>query len=268
MSHKSGSSVIFNINDITKEKKAERDLLKSEKRLKKMNEVKDLFFSVIAHDLRNPIGSIYNLTGLILDKSEERTEQEKELYIRSIHDTTLGLNNLLENLFSWSKSQQKSIVAVPEQLSVFDVCNAIIDSQITHAIFKNITIENEVEQNQLAFFDKELTRVIIRNLLSNSIKYSNENSTIVISSSNDDSNGSVLIHVTDSGLGIKESRLENLFDIGEKELTKGTKNEKGSGMGLVLCKEFAELQSGKITVKSELGKGSTFTLKLPQVPVI
>jgi PAS domain S-box-containing protein len=263
VSYKSGASVIFNIYDITIQKLAEDELQNSELNLKKMNNVKDRFFSVIAHDLRNPIASFENLTELILDPAIPQTKSEQLILIKSINETASGLSDLLENLLSWAQSQQNIIYVNSKQQHVCLVCKNVVDSQKSHAIMKNISIDLNVDPTQSAFFDSDLTTIIFRNLISNALKYSFENSTIAIKSEIDLSRNMVLLHIIDNGIGIPKSNIDDLFKIEKQLLKHGTKNEKGSGLGLVLCKEFAALQSGEILVKSEEGKGSTFSLLLP-----
>lgn len=263
VSYKSGMSVIFNIYDITNVKQAEKELRESESRYKKLNSVKNRFFSIIAHDLRNPIASFKNLTELILDKSNNQTNEEKEILIKSIYDTSSGLSDLLENLLSWSRSQQNSINPNALLQPVKGVCESVIESQKTHALLKSIEIRNEIDGSIKAYFDVELTNIIFRNLISNAIKYSQKNSFIRIYIEKEIVNNQLLIHVEDKGIGMSPFKISKLFDLDNDYISHGTNNELGSGLGLILCKDFVELQGGQLRIQSTVGQGSIFTFSLP-----
>lgn len=265
VSYKSEKSVIYNAYDVTRIKEAENQLRKSEQHLAKLNDVKDRFFSIVAHDLRNPISSFSSITELILDKSNEMTPAEIERLIKSLNDTADGLIDLLENLLSWALAQQGQMDINSESQPVKRLCEKVIAAQLSHAMVKKVEIKIEVDDDHYAIFDDGATRLILRNLISNAIKFSKPNSQIVVSSELAMvGNGEfLLVHVTDSGVGIPADKVGNIFSYDNEYKMSGTKNERGSGLGLILCREFAEMQNGKVWVTSELDKGSTFTLALP-----
>ena len=265
ISYKTEKSVIYNAYDVTKIKDAENKLKKSEEHLAKLNDVKDRFFSIVAHDLRNPIGSFSSITELILDKSIETTPKEIEKFIKSLNKTANGLTDLLENILSWAQAQQGQLELSPSSQSVKLLCENVIAGQLTHALIKKIKVINDVDTDHYAIFDEIATNLILRNLVSNAIKFSNPNSEIIISSELSRIEGKeyLLVHVSDAGTGIPSDKVNKIFSYENDYKKYGTKNEKGSGLGLVLCREFADMQDGRIWVTSEMGKGSTFTLALP-----
>lgn len=261
ISYKSAEEVVFNVYDVTKLKQAEAELRFSERSLKELNNLKDTFFSIIAHDLRNPIASFRNLTDLILSDEFEQTEQEKMVLIRSINDTSIGLGDLLENLLSWAQSQQKAIKVLAKQQQILPVIESVVESQKSHALLKNISIQIKVDAVIMAVFDSEITRVVLRNLISNALKYSHKDSSIIIDAKID--NDFLHVSIEDEGMGIPPEKLQKLFKFDKEKISAGTKNEKGSGLGLVLCKEFVELQGGTIWAISNNGKGAILNFTLP-----
>lgn len=265
ISYKTEKTVIYNAIDVTKIKVAENNLKKSEEHLARLNDVKDRFFSIVAHDLRNPIGSFSSITDLLLDKSIETTPEENERLIKSLNTTADGLSDLLENLLSWAMAQQGKLEIVASSQSINHLCERVKLGQLTHAMVKKIKIINKADADHYAIYDESATSLILRNLISNAIKFSNPNSEIILSSELSIIDGTefLLVHVTDSGTGMPDEIVKNIFSSDNEYKKHGTKNEKGSGLGLVLCREFAEMQGGKIWATSELGKGSTFTIALP-----
>lgn len=265
ISYKTPRSVIYNAYDVTAIKEAEQELKDSEERLSKLNDIKDRFFSIIAHDLRNPVGSFRNITELMLDESRNLSQQESKVLIKSMYDTSGSLIDLLENMLSWAQAQQQSIHLIPESHSVYEVCNQVIASQQTNALEKKIQIDNLIDPDHYALFDVSVANIVVRNLISNAIKFSFENTTIQLSSEliKKDGHDFVMVHIADEGCGIPPEKINDIFNKEKHFKTYGTRNEKGSGLGLMLCKEFVEMQGGEIGVKSMLNMGSTFSFTLP-----
>lgn len=261
VSRKSGSTVLFNISDITDLKKVELKIKHSERRLKKLNSIKDLFFSIVAHDLRNPIGSFRNLSEVLLDDSIVKTPEEVEQIIRSMHQSSVGVIDLLENLLSWAQSQQESLITDIHEQSIFRLIERVFDTQESFATEKKITLKNEVLKTHRAYCDDNISLIILRNLISNALKFSYEGSQIIVSSFEEGE--FLVIQVIDQGIGMETNRMKKLFTIDSTTVSYGTKNEKGSGLGLMLCKEFVELQGGKIWVKSVKDKGTTINFTIP-----
>ncbi len=265
ISYKSNNTVIFSAFDITERKLNEEIIRQSEERLKELVVMKDRFFSIIAHDLRNPVGGIKALTGLFLEDFENFTDEEKKESLRNINDSSNNLYNLLEDLLEWSRSQSGSLVVNAQSVPINSLCNNVILQLESVAKAKDIEITNLISDDIQVFADSDLTSAILRNLFSNAIKFTNRGGEIRISSDLIDVNGASFfkINVVDKGIGMNPEKVETLFSLDQAVSTVGTENEQGTGLGLLLCKELVEKQNGQISVTSELGKGSTFSFTLP-----
>ena len=257
------------VNQLLKKKASEAVLIKEEiqlknKELNKSNATKDRFLAIIAHDLKNPIGAIWGLSDLLLlDDSidEERKQSCMEMMNKSIKNTY----KLLENLLTWARAQNKAIVHEP----VVQNMNEALENELMVlrqvADKKSIHIENNVGADINVYVDQNMFETIVRNLISNAIKYSYNNGKISIDASQVNNNGKSYteISIADNGVGMSQENLSKLFTINETMSTKGTDNEKGTGLGLLLCKEFVELHNGAIDVESEPNKGSVFRCRFP-----
>lgn len=228
--------------------------------LQRTSETKDKFISIIAHDLKNPFNAIINFSELLIMKADSSTNPKQLEMFKIISSSSKMAYSLLENLLYWGKNQSSSIQFRPTKLNISQIIKEVIEFHDVSAIIKNITVENGSmpEINVVADFD--MTTTILRNLLNNAIKFTPKNGRIQISCTVDPN--FAVITVTDNGIGIPPEQLEHLFD-GSKELNKGTSGESGTGLGLLLCKEFAVKNGGDIFVKSEIDKGSSFILSLP-----
>ena len=257
-----GNVVAFqgSIRDITAQKEAEIKLKKNQKYLQELNASKDKFFSIISHDLRSPFNSILGFTELLWKNSEDFSRAEIEKIAYDIYKTGNETIDLLNNLLEWSSSQTGKLKINPENFFLKNVVDDTIDLLNDYAKKKNITVLNEVPGQIEVFADKNMISSVIRNLLSNAIKFT-QNGDVKISA--EDVNSFVKFSITDTGVGIKPEDIKKLFRLDKEFSTKGTANEKGSGLGLILCKEFIEKNNGEIYVKSEKGKGTSFILKLP-----
>ncbi len=237
-------------------------------KLELMNVEKDKFFSIIAHDLKNPLGTFKNLTEMMYDMPEDFTEDERQDFIKLMKDSAGNVYSLLENLLEWSRSQRGKITFNPVEINFYDIVRLTINTLNPTAQTKKISLLNNVEQNLNILADPNLLNTVIRNLISNAIKFTPEGGTIEIgaikkpSEGLEPSEGSIHIYVKDSGVGMNEETINKLFRIDVNITSQGTSGEKGTGLGLILCKEFVEKHGGKIWVESELGKGSTFWFSL------
>ncbi|MBC8767798.1 PAS domain-containing sensor histidine kinase [Arenibacter sp. BSSL-BM3] len=249
------------IRDITESKLAEQALRASEVQLRELNATKDKLFAIIAHDLRSPFNNILALCE-ILNMAIKRSEVENsEKYLGLINSTAKNTLVLLENLLDWAKSQSGQISFKSEKISIAKVVQEILDLSRFIAKTKGITI-NVIESVDIEVIsDIKILKTIMRNLISNAIKYSKPGGTISISAIEEDNQ--VKVTISDTGVGMDDETLKNLFLITANTPLPGTLNEKGSGFGLVLCKEFIEKLGGKIWVESEEGKGSNFIFTLP-----
>ena len=264
ISYKTQNSVIFNTYDITEKKEREELMERTTNQLKEINEMKDKFISVLAHDLRNPVTAQNALNSLILNEYDDMDDATRKDMLFALKDSSDNLSNLLENLLEWSKSQLGKTSVLKEKINFGKEFSSLISENRVWANQKNITLNSHVTAETVEA-DKHLTRTILRNLISNAIKFTQEGGTISISTEiiNENNTAYLKINIADSGIGISEEKIQSLFKPGKAISTYGTANEKGTGLGLLLCKEFAELQGGQLMVESTVNQGSTFSFTLP-----
>ena len=261
---KAGISCDISMVDISERKHAEEKLAETNNELERsiqLNADKDLFISVLAHDLRNPFGVLLGFTDILLKDGKKLPEKEYNDLLGEINRSALNTYNLLEDLLKWSRIRMGRIPFEPLELSFTDICIDMISSLSQIAKAKGITIRCNVEKEINVVADREMLKAVFRNLVSNAIKFTNTNGQIKVSALQ--SNSSVLFSVSDNGVGMESERLIKLFDISHSHSTMGTANEKGTGLGLLLCKDFVEKHGGKIWVESEVGKGTVFYFDIP-----
>lgn len=251
--------VIF--HDITEYKLLEESLQKNKAYLTQLNNTKDKFFTLIAHDLKSPFNSILGFSNLIAEDLKNKDYSDIENYAQIIQEASLKTLELLSNLFEWAKSQTNKLTLNLEVLDLKELINNTVALAKYAAQQKSISITVNIATKTPIYTDKTIIETIIRNLVSNAIKYTYKNGKIVITAYKNQNEH--IITVTDNGVGIKNENLNKLFKISESISTCGTQNERGTGLGLIICKEFVEKLNGKIQVTSESGNGSTFTITLP-----
>ncbi|MCP5494450.1 MAG: hybrid sensor histidine kinase/response regulator [Leptospiraceae bacterium] len=221
--------------------------------------IKNKFFSIIAHDLKSPFNALLNLSELLYgDIMKQEVKQE---LIKEVHDTSKQAYNLLKNLLEWSGSQLGSNEPELQTFNLKEVVDRNLQLAELNAKGKNIQMSSDVSESLNVRADKNMLDTIIRNLLSNSIKFTYPNGKIDINARQD--NDFIQICVSDTGVGMEKEDIPRLFRIDIKHSTLGTSKEKGTGLGLMLCKEFIEKHGGSIVVESEVGKGSKFFISLP-----
>jgi PAS domain S-box-containing protein len=250
------------ISDITFNKRAEEELKQSAANLKKLNDAKDRFLSIISHDLRAPFSSILGFTDLLLE-DDTLTDVEKLQYISYIQDSSKSMLALVNSMLDWTRLQTGRIKFEPEKLNAREVIESSINTVSGIALKKGVEIENLVEPALHIYGDKNLILHVFNNLLSNAVKFTKLNDRIMISVNLSSSPRFITFSVKDSGIGIKEANLDKLFSIETKFTSEGTAGEKGSGLGLSLVKDIVEKHGGRIEVKSEFGKGTEFIFTLP-----
>ena len=249
------------ILDITEYKDAEQALKENQKRLIELNATKDKLFSIIAHDLRTPFSSILGFSELLIEDAKDFDELETEEYLKLINTTAKSTLVLLDNLLNWAKSQTGTLIYKPKKIVLSSIIEETVKNSNATAKIKNISI-NQIQTDKIAVnADENMLKTILRNLISNAIKFTKPEGCITISAI--PKHTYVEISVSDNGVGINNKTLKKLFDISENTTSKGTKKEKGSGLGLILCKEFVEKHKGDIWVESKIGKGSVFKFTLP-----
>jgi PAS domain S-box-containing protein len=247
--------------DISERKKAELLLLERERQLRELNSTKDKLFSIIAHDLRSPFNSILGLSELLIENTKNFEVSESEKYLEIINSSAKNTLILLDNLLDWAKSQTEKNIFKPEKTSLPAIINEMLEVSKSVVKIKNIALIISQIDDIKVYADINMLKTILRNLISNAIKYTHPNGVITISAVQNQNN--IEITVSDNGVGMSEETRNKLFEIGSNITTAGTANEKGSGLGLILCREFIEIHGGEIWVNSELGKGSSFTFSLP-----
>ena len=245
--------------DLTEFKRLEASLKKSNEELKILNTTKDKFFSIIAQDLRSPL-AVLNYSDLLATKFETLSQEEIIQFSRSLNEILNNLYGLLENLLHWSLLQKDMLPNTPENLKLSDVINKIIKKLNQGAKEKNIIISNDIDKETLVSADADMLYSIVQNLIVNSIKFTPTGGRVTVSSVDKDS--FIEVSVLDNGVGIDHAASPKLFSFNELYTTNGTNGEKGTGLGLPLCKEFVERNDGKIWFESELGKGSKFIFTL------
>ena len=240
---------------------AEQKLKESEKQLLRLNADKDRFISILGHDLKSPFNNILGISGVLIEEIRNLNADEIEVFARNINKSAIITNDLLEDILMWARNQQGGMPFKPQNLSLSATCSDICEILNSSAYEKNITIHNPSADHINVYADAEMIKTILLNLVSNAIKFTNKNGAININAKVNSED--VIISVSDNGVGIPSDNLSKLFDISEVLSTKGTAGETGTGLGLLLCKEFVEKHGGKIWVESEAGKGSDFKFTLP-----
>ena len=253
--NKRKTNILLNekIDEVDKSNKLLKD---SEENLKILNATKDKFFSIIAHDLRNPFNALHGLTKHLLSNYNEFNKEEIQQSLEIIYNSADDLLELLENLLHWSRTQRGKIQFKPIKINLYEIVNKIFNLLSMNANKKEISLVNEIQSDCELIADYDMIMAILRNLISNAIKFSNSKNYVRISSQ--ENNEFYEISVMDNGIGIAEEDIKKLFRIDVHHSTSGTFEEQGSGLGLILCSEFVERHHGKIWVESKLGKGSIF----------
>jgi len=246
------------VADITERKNAELLIKQQNRELKELNATKDKFFSIIGHDLRNPFNSILGYSKLLsLDKNPEKNAEYAEIILKSANTAY----NLIDNLLNWAHSQTGDIKYKPENIRLAPIVSEIAELVRNQYELKKIKLENKIDNKLIVFADRDMLNSILQNLITNAIKFTHDNGQIKLSAKINDKLSE--ISVTDTGIGMSHLAINKLFKISEKQTSHGTAQEKGTGLGLLLCKEFIEKHGGSMWVKSELGNGSVFTFSIP-----
>lgn len=231
---------------------------RSQRKLLELNNQKDKLFSIVSHDLKSPLNSLTGLLTMI--EKGWITEQDFKQHLPGLSKKMQATTDLLTNLLLWARSQMKGEI---QQMAKFDfaqIATSAIESVEGQATQKQISIENKVKSPAYVYADKNMIEVVLRNLLSNAIKFSHVQQSVILTAS--PSKGVLNVCVRDNGLGIEKKKAQTIFEL-KSISTSGTLDEKGTGLGLLLCKDFVEKNGGKIWVESEEGKGSSFYFAVP-----
>ncbi|MBL0744422.1 hybrid sensor histidine kinase/response regulator transcription factor [Chryseolinea lacunae] len=230
--------------------------------LQKLNKTKDHFFSILAHDLKNPISALTGISDFVKNNFTKLEKKDAQEYLNSIYKSSNAIYDLLINLLNWSQTQSKSIEYSPVTVSVKELVQenaTLLEQQFTN---KHITLQINVNPEHFIFADYNMTNTVIRNILSNSVKFTEYNGTVTITSHEHDDE--IILSLSDTGVGMTRDQLQALFKLDKSNISVGTAGERGTGLGLIVSKEFIEINKGRIEVQSEAGKGTTFLITLPK----
>ncbi len=237
------------------------ELNKQKKELEELNATKDKFFTIIAHDLKNPFNTVIGLSELLIKRYDTYDSNKIKEFIRQINKFSNNAYNLLEDLLKWAKSQTGRMEVKPEKVEVFELAIENMNLFQEKAEKKGVKINANVKMGLFAYIDKNMICTVLRNLISNSVKFTNSGDIINIEAKS--INEHIEIMVTDTGIGVPEEKLEKIFKIDSHISTQGTADEIGTGLGLIISREFVEKNGGTINVKSKEGNGTQFMFTVP-----
>jgi len=237
------------------------ELEKQKRELIELNATKDKFFSIIAHDLRSPITTLISLAEVLRTDLDLITVDETHEILTSLHSLSRNYLKLLDNLLQWARIQTGRMVADPHPFDLITIINEVIDFYKVTAAEKRVNLVSRVSGTLTVIADHNMIKTVLRNLISNALKYTAMDGTVTIATGREP--GFATVIVSDTGLGMTPTAIESLFKLEKTFSTAGTANEKGTGLGLILCKEFVEKNGGTISVESEYGQGSTFSFTVP-----
>ena len=260
-SNKEITGYIVHINEISERKQAEMLLEKQAKELQELNATKDKFMSIIAHDLRSPFNAIIGFSDLMIKNFHQLDEETFLKGLKIIESASNHAYKLLENLLIWARNQTEKSQYSPEMLNLSQLVHEALKTIESTAVHKKISFSTSINKNLQVFADQNMLDSIIRNLVTNAIKFSFKEGKVRIKAILTE-NG-VCISVSDKGIGISSDRLASIFEIDKHTNTNGTENELGSGLGLILCKDFVTRHNGKIWIESTLNKGTKVSFTLP-----
>ena len=249
------------LNDISKRKNAEMEIALKNEELLKLNAEKDKFFSIIAHDLKSPFNGIIGLSELLMEKVAERDFERIDFFANTILQSSKRAMDLLKNLLEWAQSSTGRMEYNPEYFEIVDLIYETIFLYEDIAGQKSIVIKKVMSNYVSVFADKSMICTVLRNFISNAIKFTRPGGMVTISS--EKKLDEIIVSVKDTGIGISQNCIGDIFHVDHACSTNGTNNEKGTGLGLILCKEFINKHGGKIWVESREKEGSTFYFSLP-----
>lgn len=257
------NAILKNAKKVLEQKVKERtaQLEAQQWELQRSNASKDKFFSILARDLRNPFSGLLDITHSIVKNIAEFSQDEIKQHVETLRDSAGTVQTLIENLLTWAQLQQETLSYQPTSLSLRDLVEAIkleLASQITH---KRLIVSNQVSTDVVAYGDKQMLSIVLQNLISNAMKYSYPGGNITINGQNNDHE--VTLTIADRGTGIEPDDLPKLFRLESRFSKEGTDGEKGTGLGLILCQALIEKNSGAVQLESEIGRGTTVTVKIP-----
>ncbi len=255
------------LTDISQRKKYQVQIQESEAKLRESNAAKDKLFSIIAHDVRNPFNIILGFSNVLKTNLHQFSIEEVQQFVDQIYDASENVYELLSDLLLWAKTQLGQLAVNKEDLNINELVEHSCKSLLSHANEKNITLNNLVSKSLIVQADYEMLKMVFRNLIHNAIKFTESGGTVRIDSHSEvlDNKKFQVLTVNDNGIGIKAEKLNKLFDLDRIETENGTSNEKGTGLGLHLCRELIDNHKGYMKVESEVGVGTKFLIYLPDL---
>lgn len=242
-----------------KQKRTENQLIES-------NNTKAKLFSIISHDLRSPFNALMQIIDMVEDSQNDLPKEVFASLIDHIKKDSMATYALLQNILGWAQNELDAITFKPQVYALNEIIEPVVEQMLPIANGKDIEIQTHVKKDVSAFFDKNMIVIILRNLISNAIKFTPESGKIEISSYYLENGKDTLVTVRDNGTGMSPETLQNLFRKDIFKSSRGTKNEKGTGLGLKLCNEFVQKNKGEMCAESELNKGSSLCFTLPRNP--
>ncbi len=253
--------LVYEASMVIQRLRSQAELIQYAEELEQANSSKNKFFSIIAHDLRGPLGTALALTDAISENTERFDHEKLQEILLGVHKSNKQVFTLLENLLTWSLVELGVMHPELKEIELRKIVHDTCEPLTAQAERKEISIHHDIDPKLIVRVDKDMLSTVVRNLLSNAIKFSRKGSTITINSELDQD--FIRTNIVDHGVGIPKDAVNNLFDIDNRYRTQGTSGEVSSGLGLILVKELVEKNQGKVSVISEEGVGSTFTFMLP-----
>jgi signal transduction histidine kinase len=240
---------------------ANEALRESERNLMELNATKDKFFSIISHDLKNPFASLLSISELMVENFDDADREDHKAGFKKINQSVKHLLDLLENLLTWSRSQRGRIKYDPTRFNLSALIQENVNLHKILADKKGIMLLSPDNLNVYAYGDRDMINSVVRNLMTNAVKFTERDKKVEVKLEPRESE--VEVSIVDEGIGIEKENIDRLFRIDEKYKSTGTAGEKGTGLGLIICREFVEKHGGKIKVNSKPGQGSTFSFTIP-----
>ena len=255
------AGIVGVMDDITERVEFQTSLIEARKKLVELNKQKDKFFSIIAHDLKSPFNGLLGLSELLADEYETISDEERITFINNIRVSLKNLYALIENLLTWARVNLNRTEFDPKEIYIKEIVGMVFEAMSNSASNKKISLVSKVDENIKVNADPDMIQTVIRNFVSNAVKFTMANGSVVVSAAEEENN--IKIEIKDNGVGMSEKVINGLFKIDAHVISPGTNDEKGTGLGLIICKEFVEKHGGKIEVKSEIGKGTAISFSLP-----
>ncbi len=245
--------------------KNETFLRNTNEELKKLNEMKDRFFSIVSHDLRSPFAGILTMTDIIKNHANTFSKEELISMLQSLNETAQQTYKFIEDLLEWSRSQMGRIQMNIVEEDLYTIVTGTILTLKQQAEIKNIEIDSRIQSGTFAMFDNNMMATIVRNLISNAIKFTPKGGKITLKAEAIEIEGKRFIRlaVSDTGVGMTEQQVANLFSLDKVQSTPGTEKEKGTGLGIMICRDFINKMNGELSVESKLNEGTTFFVDVP-----